>query len=110
MRKFIFLLPVLILGCTALGIKTEHVGGKVLNTYTKRIDNHDTYFIIVLLDNGPIETFKDTDATFQGKFNSADIYAQAVIAQQTQQHVDLEITGFRSGFLSEFRNIVKVKR
>lgn len=51
------------------------------------------------------ETFENTDELLKGKFNSSDIYGQLTVGKTYQ----CKVIGWRSAFLSWYRNIISCK-
>ena len=71
----------------------------VKDKWVKRTEDVDKY--LVSCDD---EVYEITDNLLYGKVNSSDIYAQLKIGSTYK----LEVSGFRSGLLSSYRNINKV--
>lgn len=51
------------------------------------------------------ETFENTDTLLKGKFNSSDLYGQLKVGNT----YDCEVYGWRNGFFSSYRNLVRCK-
>ena len=49
------------------------------------------------------ETFENTDSIFLGKFDSSDVYGRLKVGQK----YEATVVGWRIGFLSLYRNIVR---
>ena len=64
------------------------------------VNNENGVFLIVSMDN---YTYKVSDLLFKGKFNSTDIYNNLEIGKT----YEIETTGYRIPFLSEYKNINK---
>lgn len=54
-------------------------------------------------DTGEVEVFENTDAWLSGKFRSSDLQARLKIGSVC----DARVIGFRMGFLSSYRNIIR---
>jgi hypothetical protein len=79
----------------------EHtVTGKVLDK-EKVVKNQDSYYLIYT-DN---ETFTIQDSLIKGQWRSSDIYGHI----EKGQTYKLSVFGWRSGFFSMYRNIVKAE-
>lgn len=108
--KIVILLGIIILGaivlkgCTGLEINEISVNDikendeiiVVTDKWVKRIDDKDLYMIGI-----EDEVFKIEDNIFVGKLNSSDIYNNIKIGHTYR----ITTTGFRSTFLSWYRNI-----
>ena len=70
----------------------------IKDKWVKRTDEEDKY--LVSCDD---EVYQITDNLLYGKVNSSDIYAQLEIGNKYK----LEVSGFRFGLLSSYRNINK---
>lgn len=64
-------------------------------------DNIESYYLVFTED----ETFKNDDALFHGKFRSSDLQGNLRIGET----YTVKVYGFRVGFLSMYRNIVKIE-
>jgi hypothetical protein len=69
-------------------------------------DGPDKFFVVVKKENGEQEVFQNTDSLTLAKFNSADINARL----KPGEKIKLKVVGFRSPFLSIFRNVVEIER
>jgi ssDNA-specific exonuclease RecJ len=104
MKKMILLIiPILLLtGCSNNnGSWEETVECTVQDKWVKRNDDEEKY--LVSCDD---EVYQITDNILYGKFNSSDIYAKLKIGKKYK----LTVTGFRSGFLSSYKNINKFEK
>ena len=78
-------------------------GTVVKEPYVKKYGDHDQFMIDVNFADGTGETFKNIDSWWWLKFNSADF--QREIKYNKTYH--FTVIGWRNGFFSSFRNIVK---
>lgn len=98
-----------VLGVAIVGSIIPHT---MKNTYTvtitdkqvKRSNDSDKYLIYTKTD-GKTRVFKNTDSLLEGKFNSADVYAELEIGKT----YDIETYGYRIPFCSMYENIVDVE-
>lgn len=101
MKKIILLIILILLltGCSENNNSWEEVVEcTVQDKWVKRKGDDEKY--LVSCDE---EVYQITDNILYGKFNSSDIYAKLKINKKYK----LTVTGFRSGFLSSYRNINK---
>lgn len=102
MKKIILLIILVLLlltGCSENNSSWEEtVECTVQDKWIKRNGEVEKY--LVSCDD---EVYQITDNILYGKFNSSDIYARLKINKKYK----LTVTGFRSGFLSAYRNINK---
>lgn len=108
MSKTIFMLTVIvILLVSAFGlyslsyINEETIEITVKDKYIKRNSDDDMYLVVD--ENN--DTYKITDLSFIGKWNSTDLYNQLDIGKKYR----ITVTGIRNHFLSEYKNINKVE-
>lgn len=100
----IILVAIVLTGCTGLEINEISVNNikendeiiVITDKWIKRTDDRDLYMI-----GTENEVFKIEDNIFVGKLNSSDIYNNIKIGHTYR----ITTTGFRSTFLSSYRNI-----
>lgn len=91
----------------------SEISAVVETTSIKRIGESDRYLINVqLLDSdnaltGKYETLTVSDTFMFGNFNSADVYFE--LTRNIGKPYTFKLQGWRSGFMSEFPNIVEYK-
>lgn len=96
------LLILLLSGCSNNKNSWEEVVEcTVQDKWVKRNSDKEKY--LVSCDD---EVYQITDNIFYGKLNSSDIYAKLKIGKKYK----LTVTGFRSGFLSSYKNINKFEK
>jgi hypothetical protein len=79
---------------------------RIVNTEVKRIENRDQYRITgIKQTNNKRMVFRNEDAWYRFKFNSADIQGDAAIAARDNLVVEITYYGWRSNFFSWFWNI-----
>lgn len=110
MKKIISLIALLILGALVLtgcaGLEVNEISANdirendevivITDKWIKQTDDRDLYMI-----GTENEVFKIEDNIFVGKLNSSDIYNNIKIGHTYR----ITTTGFRSTFLSSYRNI-----
>ncbi len=90
-------------------LAVDHISGQIVNTYVKTEGDNGVFYAVVQKDDGSTEVLQDTDALWQGKWNSSDVYVQLTDAQKNNQHVTLVVTGWRVPFLSMYRDIITIQ-
>ena len=85
-------------------VNPETIQGTVVDSYIKRYGESDYFHVVVQFDNGSKEIFKNRDALWFGKFNSADVQQTIEIGKR----YEFDIRGTRWPLMSWFRNIVEV--
>lgn len=88
-----------------LTMKNSAIEGTVTEKYTKAINGVDKYFVVVD-HSGKREVLESTDSWLNLKWNSADIWANAIQGQRFR----LEVVGMRIPFWSMNRNIVSIEK
>lgn len=85
---------------------------KVLSTDIKRVgsgdDAKDKYLVSLQKVDGTLETVEIDDTLFWGNFTSADVYFE--MKNNVGATYKFTVVGFRVGFLSYFRNIVRYEK
>ncbi|MFW6226152.1 MAG: hypothetical protein ACOC3V_04270 [bacterium] len=107
MKKIIIIFALLIISVTFLFqyATTEVVTIKVTDKERIVKDNGEkveSYYLVFTED----ETFKNVDALFHVKFRSSDLQGKLKVGET----YTVKVYGFRSGFLSMYRNIVKIEK
>lgn len=74
----------------------------VKDKYIKRSGSEEDKYLIVDTDGN---TYQITDLDFKGKWNSTDLYNKLEIGKTYK----IETSGIRSGFMSLYPNINKIK-
>jgi archaeosine-15-forming tRNA-guanine transglycosylase len=83
---------------------------EVVNTEVKRIGTRDQYRITAIKQaNNKRMVFRNEDAWYRLKFNSADIQGDAAHAARERLPVKITYYGWRSNLFSWFWNVTKVK-
>jgi hypothetical protein len=83
---------------------------RVVNTEVKRIDTRDQYRITAIKQaNNKRMVFRNEDAWYRLKFNSADIQGDAAHAARENLPVKITYYGWRSNFFSWFWNVTNIK-
>ena len=105
MKRLIFVILVL-----AIGLSVAYQYGTVKEVQItvsekERIvkadgDDVTSYYLVFCED----ETFKNDDALFHGKFRSSDLQGKLKVGETYK----VKVFGWRVGFLSMYRNIVKI--
>jgi len=105
MKKLIFIILVVAIGLTAayqygtVDEVTITVSDKE-RVVKKTGDAVESYYLVFCED----ETFKNDDALLHGKFRSSDIQGKLKVGETYK----VKVFGWRVGFLSMYRNIVKI--
>jgi hypothetical protein len=101
---------IVVAGCISMTyyLMIERLTATIETTYIKKTnsDGPDKFFVVVKKENGEQEVFQNTDSLTLAKFNSADINARL----KPGEKIKLKVVGFRSPFLSIFRNVVEIER
>ena len=105
MKRIIFIILVLALGLTAAYQYGTVKEVQITVTEKERIvksngEDVESYYLVFCED----ETFKNDDALFHGKFRSSDLQGKLKVGET----YNVKVFGWRVGFLSMYRNVVKI--
>ena len=105
MKRIIFIILVVGIGLTAAyqyGTVDEVQITVIEKERIVKTDGEDvtSYYLVFCED----ETFKNEDALFHGKFRSSDLQGKLKVGESYK----VKVFGWRIGFLSMYRNIVKI--
>ena len=105
MKKFIFIILILGIGLTAAYQFGTVKEVRITVTEKERIvesdgDNVTSYYLVFCEG----ETFQNEDAFLHGKFRSSDLQGKLKVGET----YNVKVFGWRIGFLSMYRNIVKI--
>lgn len=79
---------------------------RIVNTEVKRIGGEDQYRITAIRQaDDKRMVFRNEDAWYRFKFNSADIQGDAANAEKNNFMVEMTYYGWRSNFMSWFWNV-----
>ncbi|ADJ29665.1 DUF1523 family protein [Nitrosococcus watsonii] len=79
---------------------------KIVDTEVKRIDGGDQYRITAIRqEDDKRMVFRNEDAWYRFKFDSADIQGDAALAEKNDFMVEMTYYGWRSNLLSWFWNV-----
>lgn len=82
---------------------------KVTGTETKRDDDHDRYLVFTTdVDATKERVFENVDSALELKWNSSNLQARLMDAQQNNKLCEIRAYGFRIPFFSSYKNIVDV--
>jgi len=105
MKRLIFVILIVVIGLTAAYQYATVDEVEITVTEKERIVKSDggdvTSYYLVFGEN---ETFKNEDAMFHGKFRSSDLQGKLKVGET----YNVKVFGWRVGFLSSYRNIVKI--
>lgn len=113
MKTFKTIVAILVLGVVVLFLSYQWPRSatfKVVNTEVKRIDSRDQYRITAVKpENHKRMVFRNEDAWYRLKFDSADIQGDAALAARDNLPVKIRYYGWRNNFFSWFWNISSLK-
>lgn len=94
------------IGYTIAGYQNENTYTVTLEEkFTKRHGESDSYMLFTETEGGEKRVFRNSDALFVGKFDSADLQA----GLEEGKKYKFTTIGFRIPFLSAFENVIEVK-